>query len=201
VLIPRPETEHLVEVVLEELRLREGVGRVLDVGTGSGNIAVSVAVNAPDSRVDAMDSSAGALEVARRNARRHGVESRIRFIQATRVSALGPQDTGYRVVAANPPYVSAAEAETLMPDVRLHEPREALVDEIDRYRDGLGHYRVLAREGAGLLEAGGLLAVELGAGMLPMVVAEFESSGWRVDRVVPDLSGIDRVLALRVCHR
>lgn len=202
VLIPRPETEHLVDCAIEELLrvVPQAVvpqTAVLDVGTGSGNIAVSVAVNVPGCRVDAIDASEKALVVARRNAEAHGVVGRVRFHRGEGLDALPPGAGPYALIVSNPPYVAAAEFDGLMDDVRLHEPREALVDESGPERDGLGHYRLLAGRAEALLAPGGLLAVEVGAGQAGKVVPIFSAAGWRHERTIRDHGGIERVVTVR----
>jgi release factor glutamine methyltransferase len=211
VLVPRPETEHLVEAVLKEIAASDespnGSGtadeapvapspplRILDLGTGSGCIAVAIAVKAPLATVDAVDSSGAALEVARRNAETHGVEGRVRFFQGDLLAALPADILPYRAIVSNPPYVSAAELESLMDDVRLHEPREALLD--TKSADGLGFYRAIARGVAPHLEPGGILAVEVGAGQAASVRDIFGAGGWSHRETIRDYAGIERVIVV-----
>jgi release factor glutamine methyltransferase len=157
VLIPRPETETLV---LEALRLLKPLAApaVLDLGTGSGCIAVSVAHQKRDARVTATDVSPDALDVARRNAEAHGVAGRVAFAQGDLFAAV-PAGSLFDVVVSNPPYVTPAELAGLSPDVREHEPRLAL----DGGPDGLAFYRRIAAGVGPLLKPGGWLAVEIGA--------------------------------------
>ena len=206
VLVPRPETEHLVEAALAELKARapEAETRLLDLGTGSGNIAIAIAVNAPSVCIDAVDSSSAALEVAARNARAHKVEDRIRFHEGDFLSG-APSGALYDVIVSNPPYISRREYEHLMADVRLHEPRDALIDTKSPEGDGLGFYRALAAGALAIACAGALVAVEVGARASPSEtspaaeVAElFTSAGLRHERTVRDLAGIERVVAARV---
>ncbi len=188
VLIPRPETEHLVEAVLN---CTEDGARVLDVGTGSGCIAVTVALERPASRVVATDLSPGALAVAAANCRRHGVEDRVRLVRADLLSALRPG--AFDVVVSNPPYIDIGEWPSLMPEVRDHEPPEALFA-----GDGLDFYRRLLAAG-GILQAGQRLLLEIGKGQLEAVRDLAERGGLDVEWVVADLAGIPRVLAF--CRR
>ena len=206
VLVPRPETEHLVEVTLAELKSRSSGSetRILDLGAGSGNIAIAIAVNAPGIRIDAVDSSRAALEVAARNARVHGVDDRIRFHEGDFLAG-APAGALYDIVVSNPPYIPLREYESLMADVRLHEPREALIDTRSPGGDGLGFYRELAAGVHALARPGALVAVEVGAPASPGApspaaeVAElFTSAGLRHERTVRDLAGIERVVAARV---
>lgn len=188
VLIPRPETEILVEEALGRLRRRGGAPgrgvRVADVGTGSGAIAVAVAYHLPGCQVVASDVSAGALQVARENACRHGVAPRIAFVAGDGPEPLRPW-APYAAILCNPPYV--AEGEEVDPEV-LHEPREAWY----AGPDPLGPYRRLLGA-ADLLEPGGFLAVEVGAGRAE-AVAELFAVHLADVTVRADLAGIPRVV-------
>ena len=181
VLIPRPETEILVERCLE---LLEGVERprVLDVGVGSGAIALALADERPDARVVATDSSPGALEVAEANKRRLGLDGRVELrLGDLLADAEGPFD----LVVANPPYVSPEEIERLEPEV-LHEPREALV--------GLGRHGVVAEAARDVLRAGGALALEVGDGQAPAVAQSLGDLGYMDVATTEDLAGRERVV-------
>ena len=189
-LIPRPETEILLEACLEELRGRASP-RILDVGTGSGCIALSLALERPDAEVHAVDVSAGALDVARENARRLRLTKRVRFHLG---DLLEPVDGSFDLVASNPPYVDASEIEGLEPEVRVHEPRRALVPlSGDRY----SVYGRLVPEAARALRPAGSLVVEVGSGMAAEVGRLCEAAGLPVQRVVPDLQGIPRTVVAR----
>jgi release factor glutamine methyltransferase len=207
VLIPRPETEMLAEFGWQQLKalvgddgamaLREGTEpqpsqrrssetplrqpRALDFGTGSGCIAIALAVNCPAARVVALDVSADALAVARENAARHGVEGRIEFFAGDGFAAL-PAEARFNVMVANPPYIPAAEIGGLEPEVRDHDPRGAL----DGGADGLDFYRRLAREAAAYLEADGRILLEFGDGQAEMVRSIFAQQKWIVESVQPD---------------
>ena len=186
VLVPRPETEHLVAAALDHVA--DG-SRVLDLGTGSGCIAVTVALERPGARVVATDLSLGALAVATSNCRRHGVDGRVRLVSADLLSALGHHS--FDVVVSNPPYIRLDEWDSLMPEVRDHEPPEALFA-----GDGLDFYRRLLAAGD-RFAAGQRLLVEIGKGQLDGVVELAEGGGFAVDAVVADLAGIPRVVHLR----
>jgi len=183
VLIPRPETETLVDLALAR-RPRT----VVDVGTGSGCIAVSLAVHLPRVRVWATDLSVAALRVAAENARRHGVARRVCFIQCDLVRPVaGPVD----LVVANPPYVAEPEWTTLPLSVRLHEPRLAL----DGGSDGLAVVRRLLRTAPRVLRSGGALLIEIGAGQGDAAAALARSFLPSAHvQVHSDLGGRDRVL-------
>ncbi len=185
VLIPRPETEHLVESALN--CIGDGA-RVLDVGTGSGCIAVTLALERPDSRIVATDLSPGALAVAAANCREHGVGDRVRLVRADLLAALRPGV--FDVVVSNPPYVDVGEWPSLMPEIRDHEPPEALFA-----GDGLDFYRRLFAAGS-FLHAGQRLLVEIGKGQLDAARELAEQGGFEEEWVVADLAGIPRVLGL-----
>jgi release factor glutamine methyltransferase len=188
VLIPRPETEVLVEACLDELRGRTAP-RVVDVGTGSGCIAICMALERPDAEVHAVEVSAAALGVAAQNARRLGAA--VRFHAG---SLLEPVSGDFDLVASNPPYVAASEIEGLEPEVRDHEPRLALVPPGgDRY----ALYASLVPEAARALRPGGSLVLEIGIGMDADVGRLCEAAGLLVRRVLPDLQGIPRTLVAR----
>ncbi|MCL6612692.1 MAG: peptide chain release factor N(5)-glutamine methyltransferase [Peptococcaceae bacterium] len=188
VLIPRPETELLVEKALEILKdLPAPV--VADVGTGSGAIAVSLAVFLESARIYATDISPGALEVARENAARNGVLERVEFRRGDLLEPL-LDIPGFKadLAAANLPYVPSSEIPGLMPEVRDHEPREAL----DGGPDGLDHYRRLVPQARELLRDGGRLLMEIAPGQ-GAALREILGPGWRVE-VFPDLAGRERLV-------
>lgn len=195
VLIPRPETEHLVEAVLAYFGSRTGDRlRIGDVGTGSGAIAIALAMHLPAAEIIATDISREALEVAGDNAERHGVENRIRFVE---VDLLDIPITGtlgfapgqfFDAVVSNPPYVGSAEAGELHPEVREYEPDTALF----AGEAGLDIYRRLVPQAWEALKPGGLLAMEIGHGQRD-ALAEL-LNGWRRLRFVEDLRGIPRVV-------
>jgi release factor glutamine methyltransferase len=205
VLIPRPETEHVVEVALARLGQAAGRGklRVADVGTGSGCLAVALARELPRAEVFATDVSAAALEVARRNAARHGVAARIHFVQCSLLGAFRhePRATQrealpFDLVVSNPPYVSRADADALPREVREHEPAPALLSG----EHGTDLYRALFHQAAALLAPGGVLAVELGYNSAPRVRPFLDAAGvWTEVALTNDLAGIPRVLAAERC--
>jgi release factor glutamine methyltransferase len=187
VLIPRPETEHLVEAALSWLKAIERPV-IADVGTGSGCVALSLAAERPDAVVHAIDLSAAALAVARDNAARLGLEGRVRFWEGDLLEPLAGQSLD--LVVSNPPYVGADEVEALAPEVRDHDPRMALVPPGDRY----SIYRRLAARAREAVRPGGALMTEIGQGMEDEVARIFLASGFVVERVVPDLQSIPRVI-------
>ncbi len=187
VLIPRPETEQLVELALAWLRTHPLARRVADVGTGSGCIAISVARAAPWVQVEALDISAEALEVARYNAEQHGVAERIHFRQG---HLLEPLPEPVDVLLSNPPYVAAREWESLPPSVQ-REPHQALLGGLD----GLQLIAELLDAAPGALHPGGLLVMEIGAqqgaAVLDLAQAAFPAARCEVRR---DLFGQERFL-------
>jgi release factor glutamine methyltransferase len=181
VLIPRPETEHLVEAVLERVPAN---ARIVDVGTGSGAIAVALARALPQAQVTAVDLSRAALEVARRNAQRHAVSDRVTFLQSDLLAAL--DGANFDAVVSNPPYV--AEAEVLEPQVANYEPHTALY----AGSTGLEIYERLIPQARKRLKPQGWLMLEIGFGQLAAVEALLHD--WSAVSFMPDLQGIPRVV-------
>ncbi len=193
VLIPRPETELLVEAVVDRLKqIGNDAPTVIDVGTGSGCIAVTLAKTMPRAQVYAVDHQADALAVAEANAAAHRVEKRIRFLQSDLLSNI-PVDVTADVVVSNPPYIAEAEMAGLPKEVRDFEPVTALA----AGEDGLKVYQCLATKARPVLNAHGFLALEVGAGQRLAVQRLFEQQGFAMAKVVTDLQGHERVLILQ----
>lgn len=191
VLIPRPETEALVEYVVAWAR-RGRAAVVADVGTGSGAIAVALAVLLPGLIVHATDISPAALAVARANARRHGVLERIRFHAGDLLEALPAALQGLDAIVSNPPYVPEDQAALLAREIREFEPRQAIFVS----GDGSALHRRLIAAAPERLRPGGLLALEVGAGQADAVAALFAADGRYTAPVrQPDPIGIERVVA------
>lgn len=194
VLIPRPETEILVVAAAQYLRKREGGStelRVLDLGTGSGCIAVSLAKLFPAVEIDASDISAGALEVARRNASMQ--MANINFIESDLFSSEKFKSRGYDLIVSNPPYVSSDEMKRLQIEIS-REPRVAL----DAGKDGLDFYRRIIRQAADFLKDNGLLALEMGYGQDREIENIFyKSAKFEIIETIKDLSSINRVIIAR----
>jgi len=195
VLVPRPETELLVEAALQAV-LDIGRPRVLDVGTGSGCIAVSLARSRSDATVYALDISAPALAVAQANAIRHGVCDRIKFVQAELLTAFSVSPDGvFDVIVSNPPYIPTRALDSLQPEVAWYEPRVALA----AGTDGLDYHRRLLNGAPELLKEGGHLILELGDGQADQVVRLAQQTGAFLSlECRKDAAGIDRVLVARV---
>ncbi|MBO2531376.1 release factor glutamine methyltransferase [Planifilum fulgidum] len=200
VLIPRPETEILAENVMREAD-RIGGGRplsVCDVGTGSGALAVTLAAERPRWVVFATDISSAALAVARENARRNGVEERIRFLRGKWLEPLRQGGDRVDVVVSNPPYIPSKEIAALKREVRDFEPRLAL----DGGEDGLDAYRRIIEQIPDVLRLPGLVAFEVGMGQSRHVAGMLESMPLSVSvSIVPDLAGIERVVLGRIGPR
>lgn len=188
VLIPRPETEHLVEAV-ELWAAEQGEDRTLeiaDVGTGSGAIAIAIATHVAAVHVTAIDVSTDALAIAVKNARLQGCESKILFIEGDLL--VGADDESFDAVLSNPPYVPDSDAETMQTEVVKHEPQLALFGG----EDGLDTIRRLVPEALRTLKAGGLFAMEFGFGQRGAIV-ELLGEGWKDVRFLNDYAGIPRV--------
>jgi len=193
-IIPRPETELLVEIALEFLRHQAKLSalQIADVGTGCGAIAVSIAHSLPEARIVAVDVSPDALELARRNADRRRVHRRIRFVRGDLLEPL--EDSTFGLIAANLPYVRTADWEQLPREIKEHEPRAAL----DGGPDGLQAITRLLQDAPRYLAPGGLLLAEIGDDQGPSATSlaheAFPSACVEIRR---DLSGRDRVLTVR----
>lgn len=190
VLVPRPETETVVEAALDFVvhgGLRQEKLRILDIGTGTGALLLALLQELPNAVGTGTDLSEAAIAVARGNAERNKLSGRARFVVCNIADGIeGPFD----LIVSNPPYIPHAEIATLMPEVRDYDPAMAL----DGGSDGLDAYRAIARDAHRLLAPGGRLIVELGAGQEPAVAALFSQSGLTVPPARPDLSGIPRAL-------
>ena len=203
VLIPRPETEHVMEVALARLgprglKIYMDTGlprerlRVADVGTGSGCLAISLAYELPHAEVFATDISEPALEVARRNATRHAAADRIHFLQSDFLEALRPESHSFDLIVSNPPYVGRNESAELQREVRDHEPDVALFGG----PTGVEIYARLIEEAGELLRPGGMLVLELGYNSGEHVRAILaEQKCWANVSFTNDLAGIPRVAA------
>ena len=192
VLIPRPETEVLAEAAWTQLAQCPRTRAALDFGTGSGCLAIAMAVHCPDSVITAIDSSAAALCLARRNAERHGVAERVRFLCVDGIGGL-PSQQQFDLIATNPPYIPSAELAGLAPEVREFEPVLAL----DGGPDGLDFYRALAGRSRAILKPGGWFLAEFGDDQGPRIVDIFKSHHWAGTELAPDLSGRTRILIAR----
>ncbi len=187
VLIPRPETEHVVERVVA---LAKAGMDILDCGTGSGCIAISVAKELPHTTIRASDLSEAALQMATRNAGRLGFADRVHFFRADLLGCVA--DASLDIVASNPPYVALSDAAGLQREVRDFEPRMALF----AGEDGTEIYRRLSTDARRVLRPGGWVVLEVGYNMAGKVRDLFQA-GWEQIETTRDLSGIERVLSAR----
>ena len=188
VLTPRPETETILDVVLPRFAA-DAAFSLLDLGVGSGAIALSILAERPRAKGLGVDVSEDALAVARDNAAQLGLAPRLALLRGDWTAGLEPES--FDLVVSNPPYVATAEIGTLAPEVREHDPRLAL----DGGPDGLDAYRRLAPEILRVLKPGGLFAVEIGAGQAAAVSALFAAAGAADLATHKDLAGRDRVVA------
>lgn len=193
VLIPRPETELLVEAALEFLGKASKPTLVCDVGTGSGCIAVALLREEAQARAVGLDISTGALRVAARNAARHGVRERLRLIASDCFAALHPPKARFTMIVSNPPYVTEDALAGLQREVRDHEPRIALTPG----GDGLSIIRRLVDDAPPFLERGGHLLMEIGFDQHEAVRQLIDPRVWQLLDIHKDLQGIPRVVALR----
>jgi len=202
VLIPRPETEHVIEVALDRLGVREiragrkqtfsGEGlQIADIGTGSGCIAVALAKELPGATIYATDISSAALAVARRNAARHSVSDQIHFLESNLPDEASHLSLFFDLIVSNPPYIGRREAATLMREVRDHEPEIALYGG----EEGYELYAELIAQAAAKLKPGGILVLELGHNSLPAVQPLLDATAWTNVGATNDLAGIPRVIA------
>lgn len=194
VLIPRPETETLVALALGQLAVRPDA-RVLDLGCGSGAIALALAANAPQARIVAADIAADALEIAAQNAARLGVAAQIEFVRGDCFTPLdGAGGLGrFNLIVANPPYIADAEIAALAPEVRDFEPRIALAGGAD----GCDFYRRIAAGLNAHLAPAGAVIVEVGAKQAAAAAAIFRRAGRGEITIARDLAGIERVILAR----
>lgn len=189
VLIPRPDTEILVETALELLKTVDSPD-ILDIGTGSGAISISMLVNLPNAKGTTVDISKEAIAVATSNADKHQVAERLTFCQGDLFAPVVGQK--FSAILSNPPYIPAADISQLEPEVR-QEPSLAL----DGGTDGLDFYRRIIQEGKQYLLAGGFIAMEVGFDQAQLVAAMAEETGFfKVSAIVKDYGGIERVVVL-----
>ncbi len=198
VLIPRPETEILVERAFDYIG--KNAARVLDLGTGSGAIAVSLAHECPSISITAVDKSREALETARHNAMKHKVSNRISFVASDLFSAFRIGAAQWDLIVTNPPYIGDEEFPSLAPEVALHEPREAL---LGHGRQGLGIIDQILREAGRYLKPGGRLLMEFGFNQSELMEQRLLQLGFprQSFQFIRDYSGILRVLDLSVLSR
>jgi len=190
-LIPRPETEALVDNLIPILRSKKAA-KMLEIGTGSGNIAIAIAANVKDLQVTAADISEPALELARENARLNRVDDRIRFIHGNCLKEeFWEMAERFDAVVSNPPYVAERDFGSLQPEIRLHEPRQAVL----AGNDPLLFFKVISAKAARVLLPGGVICFEIGIGQAASVASIIKERIAGVDlRVAKDLTGTERII-------
>lgn len=191
-LVPRPETEMLVQRGIEEVGGLEQP-RILDLGTGTGCIAIALLTEVPEMAAVAVDLAEEALAMARFNARRHGVADRFEGRQGSWFDPIEPAER-FDLIISNPPYIESAAIGTLMVEVREHDPRLAL----DGGPDGVRPYRAIAREAASFLKPGGALLLEIGTGQGAAVTDILAEAGFKQIEVEYDLGGHERMIVARI---
>ncbi len=190
---PRPDTEVLVDAVLPHLRQLAATGgacRILDLGTGTGAIALALLAQVSEASGVGVDISEDALATACRNARENGLSGRFEAVRSDWYAEISGQ---FQVIVSNPPYISSSELETLQREVREHDPRRAL----DGGADGLDAYRAIVARSNSYLAPGGVVGVEIGHLQAADVAALFEAAGFRLLETRKDLGGHDRALIFR----
>jgi len=192
VLIPRPETEGLIETVVPFVSPDNSPFWICDVGTGSGCIAITLLCEKRFAHVVGVDISEAALEVAKRNAKAHNVANRVSFIQSDCFDAM-TRDNTFDLIVSNPPYVSANVLQGLQREVRDHEPRVAL----SPGDDGLAIIRRLINEAPPFLKPGGHLVIEIGFDQSEKIAGLLDPEVWELLEIAPDLQQIPRIVVLR----
>ena len=196
VLIPRPETESIIDIALAATDSIQQQGIWVDLGTGSGAIAIAIARTLPAARIYAVDSSSAALEIAQINATQLKVLDRINFSHGSWWSSLTHLQGKVTIMLSNPPYIPSQEVLLLQPEVAKHEPHLAL----DGGLDGLDAIRVLVDTAPEYLQSGGIWLIEMMAGQGAAVVALLEQQGSYDDiEIINDLAGLDRFVLARMC--
>jgi release factor glutamine methyltransferase len=197
VLIPRPETEHLVEYVVQHAEahqgpLEQGALKICEIGTGCGNLCIALAKHLPQAQIVSMDISSSALSVANQNLRGHpDCSERIRFIQGDLLEALHPERAKFHLIVSNPPYVPAESWRDLPPEVRDHEPRIAL----NGGRRGTEILDRILTDAAKYLLPGGTLVVEIGEDQAEVLLDKANDTGhYRQPEILDDYAGKPRVL-------
>lgn len=188
VLIPRQETEHLVEFTL---KIAKSADWILDLCTGCGNIAISLAKEMPSASFWATDITPEALKIAVRNAKTHHVLDRICFLMGDLFAPIKKQKVRFDIILCNPPYIPTQKIDKLQPEVKDFEPRLAL----DGGADGLNFYRRLVPEAIGFLKPSGYLIMEIGSDQAQAVQGMLYHQGYQDVEIIKDYAGLDRVIA------
>lgn len=189
VLIPRPETEILVETIIENTNENEETN-ILDIGTGSGNIAITLAKHLPNSKITAIDKSKDALKIAVKNSELNNVKERINFIENDILNNQNLFDNVFDLVVSNPPYISKKEYNNLEPELNKHEPSIALTD----FSDGFIFYKNISKQAKNLLNTNGKLFFEIGAGQSKKIKEIMEQNNFYNIQIIKDYQNHDRVI-------
>ena len=189
VLIPRPETEILVETIIENTNENEETN-ILDIGTGSGNIAISLAKYLPNSKITAIDKSKDALKIAVKNSELNNVKEQINFIENDILNNQNLFDNVFDLVVSNPPYISKKEYNNLEPELNKHEPSIALTD----FSDGVIFYKNISKQAKNLLNTKGKLFFEIGAGQSKKIKEIMEQNNFYNIQIIKDYQNHDRVI-------
>lgn len=189
VLIPRPETELLIEKILESVNKEDSL-KILDIGTGSGNIAVSLAKNLSNSTLTAIDISEDAIEVAEENSELNNINGQISFYKIDFVNEQGFNESNFDLIVSNPPYVSINDYSELSPELKDHEPKIALTDN----KDGLNFYSEISKKAQTLLNKNGKLFFEVGMGQAEEVKTILIQNSFSDIEIFKDYSNIERVV-------
>lgn len=190
VLIPRQETEILIDSVLDYSKDRQ-IKEILDIGTGSGNISIALAKHLPGSNVTAIDISPEVLETAKNNAIDNGVGEQVRCRLLNIMTGGDSLPGKYDIIVSNPPYIGRNEFEKLAPELRVYEPHSALTDNLD----GLSFYKAILEGSAKWMNEGGAVFFEAGEGQAPVIEAEMKKNNFRNIRIYKDYLNIDRVVS------
>jgi release factor glutamine methyltransferase len=189
VLIPRPETEILVESIIDSAEKEKNID-ILDIGTGSGNIAVSIAKNLPNSKISAVDNSPEALLIAQENAKLNAVEGSIDFINDSILNGAIYSAKKYDIIVSNPPYIPVDEFQNLQPELKVYEPRTALTDE----GDGFSFFRLISSKTKNILKEKGKLFFEVGKDQYSIVENILLENNFKNITVKKDYLNIERVV-------
>ena len=189
VLIPRPETEVLIEKVIESVNNKEPL-KILDIGTGSGNIAIVLAKNLPNAKITAIDISEIAINTAKENAELHNINGQVHFIISGIMDYKDSESNKFDIIVSNPPYVSAENYSELESELKDHEPEVALTDN----SDGLEFYRTISKKAGSLLTNNGKIFFEVGIGQAGEVKNILSERGFSKIEIFKDYSNIDRVV-------
>jgi release factor glutamine methyltransferase len=189
VLIPRPETELLVEAIITSITNDQSIN-ILDIGSGSGNISIALAKNIPNSKIIGVEISEQAIGVSKKNAKLNGVDDQVMFVKKNILRGLEFGGNKFHVVVSNPPYISAEDFLNLDSELRLHEPRIALTDE----SDGLSFFRKISLFSKSLLESNGKIYFEIGAGQAEAIKQILINDDYNNVIINKDYSGIERII-------